>query len=75
MAPILWLWLCSSTRSPFQMEMARRSTQGTVAEVLGKDFVKFDKDIRRNYWPDAIRAQIAALSQRICPFCKATLME
>ncbi|ELG8261819.1 penicillin acylase family protein [Escherichia coli] len=46
----------------FQMEMARRSTQGTVAEVLGKDFVKFDKDIRRNYWPDAIRAQIAALS-------------
>ncbi|MGU0042596.1 penicillin acylase family protein [Escherichia coli] len=31
----------------FQMEMARRSTQGTVAEVLGKDFVKFDKDIRR----------------------------
>ena len=44
------------------MEMARRSTQGTVAEVLGKDFVKFDKDIRRNYWPDAIRAQIAALS-------------
>ena len=37
----------------FQMEMARRSTQGTVAEVLGKDFVKFDKDIR---------AQIAALS-------------
>lgn len=46
----------------FQMEMARRSTQGTVAEVLGKDFVKFDKDIRRNYWPDAIRAQIDALS-------------
>lgn len=46
----------------FQMEMARRSTQGTAAEVLGKDFVKFDKDIRRNYWPDAIRAQIAALS-------------
>jgi len=29
----------------FQMEMARRSTQGTVAEVLGKDFVKFDKDL------------------------------
>ncbi len=24
----------------FQMEMARRSSQGTVAEVLGKDFVK-----------------------------------
>lgn len=46
----------------FQMEMARRSTQGQVAEVLGSTFVKFDKDIRQNYWPDSIRAQIAALS-------------
>ena len=46
----------------FQMEMARRSTQGTVSEVLGKSFVRFDKDIRQNYWPDSIRAQIAALS-------------
>ncbi len=59
----------------FQMEMARRSTQGTVAEVLGKDFVKFDKDIRRNYWPDAIRRKLLPFPQRICPFCKATLME
>ena len=46
----------------FQMEMARRSTQGTVSEVLGKAFVSFDKDIRQNYWPDSIRAQIASLS-------------
>ena len=46
----------------FQMEMARRSTQGTVSEVLGNAFVSFDKDIRQNYWPDSIRAQIASLS-------------
>jgi len=46
----------------FQMEMARRSTQGTVSEVLGKSFVSFDKDIRQNYWPASIHAQIAALS-------------
>ncbi|MGT2491964.1 penicillin acylase family protein [Cupriavidus basilensis] len=26
----------------FQMEMAKRSTQGTVAEVLGEKFAKFD---------------------------------
>lgn len=48
----------------FQMEMARRSTQGTVSEVLGKTFVRFDKDIRQNYWPDSIRAQIAALPKK-----------
>lgn len=46
----------------FQMEMARRSTQGQVAEVLGSQFVNFDKDIRQNYWPDSIRTQIEALS-------------
>ncbi len=34
----------------FQMEMAKRSTQGTVSEVLGKDYIAFDKDIRTNYW-------------------------
>ena len=26
----------------FQMEMSRRSTQGTVAEVLGSDYVDYD---------------------------------
>lgn len=45
----------------FQMEMARRSTQGTVAEVLGKKYLEFDKDIRLNYWPASIHAQIEAL--------------
>lgn len=39
----------------FQMEMARRSTQGTVAEVLGSKFLDFDKDIRFNYWPARCR--------------------
>ncbi|VVD76378.1 penicillin acylase family protein [Pandoraea nosoerga] len=48
----------------FQMEMARRSTQGTVAEVLGEKFVDFDKSIRGNYWPASIRRQLAELPQR-----------
>ncbi len=46
----------------FQMEMARRSTQGTVAEVLGEKFVAFDKSIRGNYWPADIHAQIERLA-------------
>lgn len=45
----------------FQMEMARRSTQGTVAEVLGDKFLAFDKATRANYWPASIHAQIAHL--------------
>lgn len=45
----------------FQMEMAKRSTQGTVAEVMGKDYLSFDKDIRNNYWPDSIHQQISDL--------------
>ncbi|MGL4724283.1 MAG: penicillin acylase family protein [Scandinavium sp.] len=45
----------------FQMEMARRSTQGTVSEVLGRKYLDFDKDIRTNYWPASIQAQIDAL--------------
>ena len=45
----------------FQMEMARRSTQGLVAEVLGDKFLAFDKATRANYWPASIRAQIEQL--------------
>ena len=48
----------------FQMEMAKRSTQGTVSEVLGDKFVKFDTSIRGNYWPASIREQLAALPQK-----------
>ncbi|MEM9529735.1 MAG: penicillin acylase family protein [Pseudomonadota bacterium] len=45
-----------------QMEMARRSTQGTVAEVLGPDFVDYDRNTRRLFSPASIRRQLAALS-------------
>lgn len=45
----------------FQLEMSRRSTQGTVAEVLGAGFVAFDKDARSAADPDSIRDQLAAL--------------
>lgn len=45
----------------FQMEMARRSTQGRVAEVLGEKFVAFDRSIRANFWPQSIRDQIDRL--------------
>lgn len=45
----------------FQMEMARRSTQGRVAEVLGDRFVDYDRKTRANYDPAAIAAQLAAL--------------
>nr|AUO79648.1 penicillin G acylase [Providencia rettgeri] len=48
----------------FQMEMAKRSTQGTVSEVLGKDYISFDKEIRNNYWPDSIHKQITQLSSK-----------
>ena len=45
----------------FQMEMARRATQGTVAEVMGPDYVAHDKDTRSGFDPESIRLQIAAL--------------
>jgi penicillin amidase len=45
----------------FQMEMARRSTQGRVAEVLGQSMVAFDKSIRGNFSPERIQRQLAAL--------------
>ena len=45
----------------FQMEMARRSTQGRVAEVLGASMVAFDKSIRGNFSPERIQRQLAAL--------------
>lgn len=45
----------------FQMEMSKRSTQGTVSEVLGADFIQFDIDTRSNYWPESIHKQIELL--------------
>ena len=45
----------------FQMEMAKRSTQGRVAEVLGGKFVAFDKKIRQGYSPVSVQKQLDAL--------------
>ena len=45
----------------FQMEMARRSVLGTVAEVLGPDHVEYDAKTRANFDQARIRAQIEAL--------------
>ena len=45
----------------FQMEMARRSVLGTVAEVLGSEHVAYDTKTRADYDHAAIRAQIEAL--------------
>ncbi|QHF29560.1 penicillin amidase [Pseudomonas sp. R32] len=46
----------------FQLEMSRRTTQGRVAEVLGRDYLAFDEGIRRQYSPQAIARQLAALA-------------
>ena len=47
----------------FQMEMAKRSTQGKVAAVLGEEYVEFDKRIRGNYNPISIQRQLDGLSE------------
>jgi penicillin amidase len=47
----------------FQMEMSRRSTQGTVAEVLGSDYVDYDKTARTLFSPVSIRRQLDGLAQ------------
>ncbi len=47
----------------FQMDMSRRSFTGRVAEVLGADYLAFDRMVRSNYTPASIAAQIAALKQ------------
>ncbi|MDR5903394.1 penicillin acylase family protein [Halomonas icarae] len=47
----------------FQLEMTRRSTQGHVAAVLGEEYIDFDTGVRRNYDPERIRRQLAALDK------------
>jgi penicillin amidase len=47
----------------FQTDMARRSFTGRVAEVLGPDYLPFDRMVRGNYTPASIAAQLAALPQ------------
>lgn len=46
----------------YQLEMARRSGNGTVAEVLGPDYVQTDVATRSNVDPGSIRRQLKALS-------------
>ena len=48
----------------FQMEMARRSTQGTVAAVLGGEFIDYDQSTRALFDPARIRRQIDELDPR-----------
>ncbi len=48
----------------FQMEMAKRSTQGTVAEVLGAEYLEFDINARRLYSPSSIESQLESLSTK-----------
>jgi len=48
----------------FQMEMARRSTQGTVAEVLGPDYLDYDKNARMLFDPVSIQRQLDTLQQK-----------
>ncbi|MBA4500966.1 penicillin acylase family protein [Marinobacterium sp. 3-1745] len=45
----------------YQMEISKRSTQGRMAEILGTDYVEYDKKIRTNYDPLSIQRQIDAL--------------
>lgn len=44
-----------------QLEMAKRATQGTVAEVLGAAYADYDVSIRKNFTPASIRRQVESL--------------
>lgn len=48
----------------FQMEMTRRSTQGMVAEVLGPEYLDYDRGTRRLFDPSSIKRQLAALDRK-----------
>ena len=45
----------------YSMDMARRSALGTVAEVLGAEYVDFDRQTRSNFWPASIDRQLDEL--------------
>jgi penicillin amidase len=45
----------------FQMEMARRTFTGRVAEVMGERYLAFDRSIRSNYTPASLQRQLDAL--------------
>jgi penicillin amidase len=46
----------------FQIDMVRYTGQGRVAEILGSEYVDFDKKIRANYQPGSIREQLRNLA-------------
>jgi penicillin G amidase len=48
----------------FQLEMIKRSTQGRISEVLGGAHLSFDTDIRTNFKPESIKAQIENLDRK-----------
>jgi penicillin amidase len=48
----------------FQMEMSKRSVNGTVAEVLGGNYVAYDSEVRANRDPDSLRRQYDAMAAR-----------
>ena len=48
----------------FQMEMLKRTTQGKVAQVLGKTYIEFDRFTRSQFHPQAIREQISKLTPK-----------
>jgi penicillin G amidase len=45
----------------FQIEMSKRSVNGTVSEVLGADYVAFDSEVRANRDPASLSLQYEAL--------------
>ncbi|NIB43888.1 penicillin acylase [Pseudomaricurvus alkylphenolicus] len=45
----------------FQLEMLRRTAKGQVAEVLGKDYVDFDRFIRTSYDSRSVAQQVEQL--------------
>lgn len=45
----------------FQLEMSKRTTQGTVSEVLGESFLEFDTKIRKEYYFAPIKEQLSDL--------------
>ena len=46
----------------FQMEMSKRTGQGTVAEVLGPDYLQYDIATHSRFDPENIKQQLAQLS-------------
>ncbi|MGE6480148.1 penicillin acylase family protein [Psychrobacter namhaensis] len=47
----------------YSLDMARRTGTGKVSEVLGAEFIDFDKQIRGNYWPWSVQDQVKNASK------------